>query len=209
MEPRSVQFKNRCTTSCSQAESSGDDMQVLSIKVDDRYQAISCEDMPGLMTMLGTGSFTGGPIRERWAAFDFYILDTLRIRGDFLGFTSGTFAFSERVLQGFGSLFEEIGEILPITIDGAPHHVLNVLRVVDALDMRQSEYRTFYQDRIASVDRYVFNPECLREESIFRIPQLRSSLFMVSGQADGRKDFYQRARQGKFEGLLFESLWTA
>jgi hypothetical protein len=184
-------------------------MRVLNIKVDERYQSISCEDKDGLLAMLGTGSFTGSPMRERWAVFDFYVMDPLKKRGDFLGFTLGTFAFGDRVLEEFGSLFKELGEVLPITIDGEPHHVLNVLKVVDALDLKRSEYRTFYQDRIAAVDRYVFDPERLKDESIFMIPQLLSSLMVVSGQADARKDFWRRVRQGKFEGLLFYSLWSA
>ena len=146
---------------------------------------------------------------QRWELLRFRFAAPERRRGDFLAFTTGTFPFSDRVRETFHDLFAAIGEVLPIEIDGVPHFVLNVLRRVDALDLERSEYTTFAENKIASVERHAFFPAVVRDESIFLVKQRLNVLYATADQPDSSRDFRKRVLELGYNGLEFKPVWSA
>jgi hypothetical protein len=184
-------------------------MKVLQIEPDDSYPAIVPADPSLALKVVGTGGFTGNAMAARWELLRFKLAAPERALGDFVAVTSGTFAFSEQVRETFDGLFSEIGEVLPIEIDGVPYSVLNVLRRVDALDLEHSQYTTFAGTKIATVERHAFFPATVSGESIFLVKQRLNVLYCTSGQPDSVRDFYQRVMTRGYRGLEFRQVWTS
>ena len=99
-------------------------------------------------------------------------------------------------------MLEAGGEILPLaTDDDVPLFILNVTRVIDALDLEHSVER-FPDGRIAYLDAPAFHADMVRDVDFFKLPTLRSNTIFLGER------FVARVRTAKLVGLDFEPVWS-
>lgn len=183
-------------------------MNVLKITSDESCSVLQPVDAERSMQVMGTGGFTGTPMRASWETLAHHFEDASSHRTDFVALMSGALAFDGRALAEFSELFRSVGEILELNVNGEPYYALNVLRSVDALDLTRSGAKLYPHGTLRSLEQHVFLPEVVRAETIFRVPQLRTSLFVVAG-LDRSRDFHRRYNEGGYTGLRFKGVWQA
>ncbi len=94
------------------------------------------------------------------------------------------------------------GELLPLACDDADLRVLNVLRVIDALDVARSDVVRFPSTgRIMTVKAHVFRPNGLRGVKVFKVPELLRGTTFVT---DEIVDLVDRS---DLKGVGFRLLW--
>ncbi len=95
------------------------------------------------------------------------------------------------------------GEILPVaTEDGVELFVLNVLGVVDALDMNNSDIHRIEGTRAVSLRKLVFIESAIGKAEIFRIPVDSNRVFYTDR-------FVARVKAAKLKGTDFTPLWSS
>lgn len=119
----------------------------------------------------------------------------------FLG--SHALIFRPAVLDFIGHVFEEYGELLPLSCADAELFVFNPTRVVDALNEETSTLSRFCDGRIMMIDRHEFRPEAIAGIDIFKIPQLRVSPTFVSSR------IAEAWKIARLRGLVFRKVWEA
>jgi hypothetical protein len=97
---------------------------------------------------------------------------------------------------------------LPIVFGEREFYVINVLRRVDPIDHERARLRVLENKWVAGFDEYVFRPDKLVGESLFRIAEKAASIFTVSDEGGEARDFFKRAAALKFGGLRFDLVWT-
>ncbi len=81
------------------------------------------------------------------------------------------------------------------------YSLLNVANLVDALDTEQSEIDYFPNlDQISRIKRYVFFPDLVRDQWIFKIPQLPRPTFVTDR-------FVDLVNQNHLTGFDFVEVW--
>lgn len=170
------------------------------------YAGLLVADLDDLDRLEG---FDGTPIARRWKPWRplrmcWQTEGGTRPVPDVCGLAGGGFAFSDRALGVLGDLLEESGELLPLeVIGGADCELLNVTRLVDALDEERSEVLYLPSGGVMEVDRYELIGERLEGEAIFKLPQLRVyDPFVTDG-------FRQRVEEAGLTGLQWkEPVWS-
>lgn len=157
--------------------------------------------------VIGTGGFTGWPMRPRWECLAFHFEDPTVQATDFVHLIAGGLAFNRRAWLEFSPLFQRVGEILELTVNDEPYYALNVLRRVGALDLISSGAELYTHGTIKSLERYAFIAPAVLSESIFRVPQLRTSLFATEATTETSQSFVRRYAEGRYTGLRFKSVW--
>jgi hypothetical protein len=118
-------------------------------------------------------------------------------RADFPWLGSHVLILRDRAVQAVGSVLEDYGELLPLDCAQADLSVLNVCRVVDALDEERSELVRFGTGRIMKIKRAAFREEALAEAHIFKLPQmLRGSIYLT-------ENIVQQIRHAQLQGIDF------
>lgn len=152
-------------------------------------------------------AFDGTPRREGWAPIRVRLLKEVE-RGQHLAdsdlpwLSSAAPVFRARAAEALGDLLAEHGELLPLACDEAELRVLNVLRVVDALDFDRSKVVRFPSSgAVLAIESHVFRPERLEGADIFRSPHMRESPVFVSERV------VDRAEQAGLRGVGFRLLW--
>ncbi len=122
---------------------------------------------------------------------------------DFPWLGGATLVLRQRAVDALRPLLEPHGELLPLaTDDDVPLYVLNVTRIVDALDEERSTLlRIPGSDRIALVQRPVFHPGRVEELPVFRLP-FRSSPTYVNDA------FVARVWAARLQGLELNPVWS-
>jgi hypothetical protein len=105
-----------------------------------------------------------------------------------------------RAVSALCELCLEVGELLPLECDDADLVAWNVTTVVDALDQEESKVMRFPSGRILSIKEYHFKSNLVEGLAAFRIPDVRTSIFV------GPR-FVQRARDAGLTGTRFKELW--
>jgi len=180
-------------------------MHVYSLDADsEKYQSLVLEregDWAGLLDQ-----FDGRPIGSNWQPVSVTIFRE-EGRGDlpqsdFPNLGGIIPVFSERAVKALGSLLSENGELLPVRCEEGKYFAFNVTRVIDALDLKQSELEFFpNSNRIMFADRYVFKPERLHGATVFKIPQL------PGGYTFNTDEFVARVKEARLVGFCFRELW--
>ncbi len=109
----------------------------------------------------------------------------------------------QKTVEALRDMLERSGEILPLaTDDGTVLWVLNVTRVLDAIDEQHSEVLRFPgSGRIMRIKSLAFLEPTVRGVDIFRLPHRASSTYV--------SDRFVKAVQGAgLEGLEFKRVWT-
>ena len=108
-----------------------------------------------------------------------------------------------RAVVALRDMLEESGEILPLaTDDGVQLFLLNVTRVLDALDEERSIIECFPDsDRIMFLKAAAFHEDKVRGVPLFKLPHYGSQIF--AGES-----FRQRVLESDLEGLAFDLAWS-
>ncbi len=88
---------------------------------------------------------------------------------DFPTFTIATAVLSERAVERLRPILLPCGEILPLRLsnDRDLLYLFNVTRVIDAIDMKRSEFMRFPDGRIMHSTRLVFDPAKIPRDAFF------------------------------------------
>ena len=96
----------------------------------------------------------------------------------------------------------DLGQVLPLEFEEAEYSFFNVTNVVDALDEEASELDYFPDGGIYRVLRYVFKPEAVRDQWLFKIPQRKSGPVLVTDR------FVDLVKSSGLTGFKFRPLWS-
>ncbi len=132
-------------------------------------------DWAGLYTVQGDArrfdSLKGTPMASGWEPVEvaWGNAEGKQGWGDF--FSVGVApVFTGRAVEALGDLLEGCGELLPLAVaDGGEAYAYNVTRFSDALERERSEFEYYDDGRIMAVDEYVFDPEKVAGETIFKL----------------------------------------
>jgi|JI10StandDraft_1071094.scaffolds.fasta_scaffold205569_3 hypothetical protein len=111
--------------------------------------------------------------------------------------------FGSRAVEQLGEVLQKHGELLPLLCPGANLELYNATRIVDALDEEASSLKRFGSGRIIMVTEYVFKPEKVAEEDVFKIPNLRVCPTFLSHR------FVALWERFALRGLGFKLVWSA
>ena len=111
-------------------------------------------------------------------------------------------AFSERALDALLPHISAYGQVLPVRFDESPCAIFNVTRVIDALDEAASEVKYFEDGGVMRIAKFVFKPEAVKDEWIFKIPQRPSAHNFVTDR------FVQLVRNAGLRGFEFKKRWS-
>jgi hypothetical protein len=182
-------------------------MNVYRIESDLDYQALIARDLDRYGTIVGSRGFSQQPLSPRWETLDCFVSEPRLPRGDFLYFTVGTFAFSARIDSLLRKMFGAVAELLPITCEGEPYELVNILRRIEPIDREIAIPKLLANKWIVGFEKYAFVPRKLHGESIFTIEDEAGALFTISDHGDAERDFYRRYRELGLKGLNFELVW--
>ncbi len=109
--------------------------------------------------------------------------------------------FRRRAADALRDFLAPFGELLPLDYTDGELFVLNVTRVIDALDMERSDVVMFPGGTdIMMVRRFVFRPEVVHGVHVFKVPQIET-VFVD-------EEFVDLVKQSGLEGAGFKRLWT-
>jgi hypothetical protein len=115
----------------------------------------------------------------------------------------GILNLSQRALDTLLPHIASYGEVLPVLFDEAAFAIFNVTNVVDALDEQASDVKYFTSSgRVMAIDRFVFKPELVKNEWIFKIPQCPEAHNFVTDR------FVQVVRDAGLRGFGFTKVWS-
>lgn len=149
----------------------------------------------------GSRASTWKPVRVRRVRAD----DRQEFReSDFPWLGSHALVLRQRAVKALGHTIEQCAELLPLeTDDEAELFVLNVLRVVDALDEERSSVVRFpSSNRVMRVTRPHFREAVIRGLDMFRLPFRASPTYVSQG-------FVDAASAANLVGLDFRKVWSA
>ncbi len=113
----------------------------------------------------------GTSVASGWEPVAVYRFDAegKRGHGDFSTLNAVP-TFTGRAVEALSDLLEGCGELLPLTVaDGGEAYAYNVTRLSDALDRERAKFEYYRSGGIMAVDDYVFDPEGVVGETIFKL----------------------------------------
>jgi hypothetical protein len=126
-----------------------------------------------------------------------------------LGDRAGIDAYLDPMLLGKRALevllphIASLGQVLPLVFEEAPYSFFNVTNIVDALDETRTEFYRFPSSgRIGGVERYAFKPEAVRDQWLFKTPQLRTGFVFVTDR------FVELVKTAGLTGFEFTLVWS-
>jgi len=177
-------------------------MKVYMLRADsDHYESVL---MPGGDLYEFAGRFNGRPMKK--LGNDPKIKkDPRRLpKGDFPSLIPNVPVFSRRAVEALRDLLEGHGEILPVMISDDEYFLLNVTRVVDALDESNSEVIRFEgSSKVLNIRSHSFYEEKLFGIMIFKIPQVITMDVFVTDV------FVERVRSAGLKGFWFPFVWSS
>ena len=177
-------------------------MKVYLLRADsDHYESLI---MPGGGLYEFAGRFNGSPMKN--SVSDAMIKkDPRRLpKGDFPSLIPNVPVFSRRAVEAMRDLLESHGEILPVMISGDEYFLLNVTRVVDALDESNSEVIRFEgSSKVLNIRTHSFHEEKLFGIMIFKISQVITMDVFVTDA------FVERVSSAGLKGFWFPLVWSS
>lgn len=171
----------------------------------DTYQAIRAHTIADFERFL---LFDGAPIGKAWVPVSVKLFREATSfqherPGDFPYLTAGVPVFTPKSLNALADLLEPHGEILPLQSDDGLFFAYNVTRVIDCLDVDNSQVKRFSDGDIMHVQQYTFFPERITGIPIFKIPQLSRAYVFVTAE------FLRRVEDHALSGFRFKPLWSS
>lgn len=94
------------------------------------------------------------------------------------------------------------GQALPLHFEEAEYFLFNVTNVIDAVDIDASEVVRYPDGGLSRIVRYVFKPEVVRDQWIFKVPQQPKGFAFVTDR------FVDLVKQHGLTGFGFKLLWA-
>jgi hypothetical protein len=144
------------------------------------------------------------PVPLRWVPVEVEWLDERdSLRKPVAEFPSfgGIPAFRQKALEALKDLLEPNGVILPLQMTGESVFAYKVTHEVDALDEDRSDLTRFSTGRIMGVQRFAFFADSIDGAPIFKVPQLRSYVFVTD-------TFAERVRRSGLTGFVLDEVWS-
>jgi hypothetical protein len=149
------------------------------------------------------------PRAATWPVQKVYVEKPLLKRGNFFSFLSSEFICDEKARNELADVLEMSGELLPLSLDGEPLYLMNVLGCYNALDSEKSEWH----GRVGPggrLKKFVFHPNRIPDVPLFKIPEMpRTVILTAVGAHDKAYEFKTRVEKANLKGLVFEELWRS
>ncbi|KYN78011.1 hypothetical protein A0J52_01630 [Clostridium sporogenes] len=111
--------------------------------------------------------------------------------------------FSSNAVKVLKKYLENNAEILPISYDKGEYFIINVTNVKDCIDNEKAEVKRFKSSgKIMRFIKYAFEFEVIKNEHIFKIPELKGRVFVS-------EEFRQRVMDKDLKGFKFELVWDS
>lgn len=148
----------------------------------------------------------GRALRSDWVAPHLNLVTRddrrqLRAKSDFPGLSGHVLPISERAAEAMRDLWTGAGELLPTEVTGARYWLLNVTRVIDALDRDISQVARLADGRVMSIEKYAFIGERLDGASIFKLVDEELGWIYFTEEA------VSRIRDSGLVGFSSRELW--
>ncbi len=164
--------------------------------------------------LLVNDSFRLKRMRPGWNKPSFYVHDPVQTRDtDFYHVRTGTFAFKKSAYESdLGEILEHCAEILPAIREDTKEefYILNPLACYNCLNTEKAKFRTTPDGKVVvQIFDYVFHPERIGGESVFKIPgTYLTELYVSSGIVGPSDEFFHAYHEGGYTGLKFEKVWS-
>ncbi|NFP90974.1 imm11 family protein [Clostridium sporogenes] len=152
--------------------------------------------------------FHGKSIKDTWMPFCVEEIESIR-KGDNPGFFGSSPVFSRKAVKVLKKYLDNNTEILPLMYRKKNHFskeeyfVINVINLIDCIDYERAEVKRFKNsDEILRFIKYAFKSEVIKNEHIFKIPELKGRVFVS-------EEFRQRVMDKDLKGFKFELVWDS
>jgi hypothetical protein len=119
-----------------------------------------------------------------------------------LDFKTDPMVLSRRALDVLLPHIGSLGQVLPLDFDEAEYFLFNITNVVDAVDLDASETVRYPDGGLSRIKRYVFKPDAVRDQWLFKIPQKPTGFAFVTDR------FVEVVQRAGLTGFGFEPLWS-
>ncbi|WLF69099.1 hypothetical protein Q6375_14125 [Clostridium septicum] len=146
-------------------------------------------------------------LKDEWLVAEVKIFknDDKKQVGDFFDIITGVWAFNENALKLIKDYIADgKSEVLPLKGEEEPYYLLNVFNYVDCIDVDKSQVRYFRNsDRVMSISNYVFKPNMLNGEHIFKSTlQKRGPIFISD-------ELKEKLEKSGLKGFRFDEAWDS
>jgi hypothetical protein len=140
------------------------------------------------------------PVRVRRVAC---LAGKIGFASDFPWLGCHALVLGEAAVKALGQMVQTCAEILPLeVVNGPSAWVLNILKVMDALDEEKSEVQRFQSsNRIMRIVRHSFKADVIKDQDLFRLPY-QGSVTYVS------RRFVDAVTAAGLVGLEFHRVWA-
>jgi hypothetical protein len=151
-----------------------------------------------------TNQFNGDSLKLSLESMTFKFYQEGLPKGDFPSLIPNIPVFSRKAVDSLKDMLVLNGELLRINCDNQEFFLFNVTRVIDALDESKSAIERFKSSgRIMDIDRHAFIPEKIKEETVFKIPQMVTMDVFVTDW------FVHRVKFSRLKGFKFPLVWSS
>ena len=111
---------------------------------------------------------------------------------------------SSKALKWVEDLLSEKVEILPLIHEKYDFYALNVMNIINCLDLEKCIVERFPSSgRIMRIEKYVFYPDHLENQHLFKMAEAIKTHVCVSDE------FRNRVLDSKLKGFVFKELWDS
>jgi hypothetical protein len=178
-------------------------MDIFVLKPDvESYHWLTCSDPESFQVL---HDLVGASVADTWQPLQVeFIKDENADGAEFGDFPSlgSVPCFSGSAVLRLKDVLERNGELLPLHCSDGEFFLWNVTNRVDTLDVEASEVVRFSDGGIMRLERYEFRQHLIMHEEAFRIPQLRSIIFVTD-------QFRRRVEESGLRGFNFRSVWSS
>lgn len=148
--------------------------------------------------------FKGESIQDEWKPLEVEIYKKSKKFSDSPIFWDaiGSFILSNKAYNDLKMFLEQKTEVLPLIHPQYSYYIVNNLNVIDCLDKEKTVFTTLSNGKIVDVENYVFRPEVLENQHIFKIKELKSTSTYVSDK------FKEEVEKNNLKGFLFQKVWS-
>ena len=144
-------------------------------------------------------SFDGTRLSPNWTSLPVKFLYKSRKKGDCPSLQIVPF-FSFKAVKVLSEIMGENVEYLPVTGEASKFTIVNVIKVIDALDMEKSELKIFDDGRIWGYKKLVIKADSVARDNIFKVTQFPRALVIVSDK------FKDAVEEAGLKGFAFEKV---
>lgn len=180
-------------------------MVVFEVKCDPAYQRLYPVKTDPRASGVEWNRFACKSRKEDWNPPPFYVLEPLKPRGDFTGF-SCNLVVRDSAYQKIHRVFDVCCEMLPIDFEGERWWAINPLHCFNVLDYERTIWNGVPGK--SSIKKHTFHSYRMTEMPLFRIPEeISTSVLLAQGAVHEEYDLKNLCERHGLTGLQFKELW--